>query len=177
MEANYDFFNSSLTSPTCAFPHVYYYLFSVGLYVLGRLTGPRELNDSQWQRMRWLDGITNSMDMNLGKPQEILEGREAWHTAVHGITISQTQLSNWTTSSIFGFCSYCFIGLFLNDCVVAFSLKSRIIPGCQISLFLFNKCTKIGNVLRCKKKKKWTPKYSKENNPDICHWCNQYLKT
>ena len=52
MEANYDFFNSSLTSPTCAFPHVYYYLFSVGLYVLGRLTGPRELNDSQWQRMR-----------------------------------------------------------------------------------------------------------------------------
>lgn len=41
MEANYGFFNSSLTSPTCAFPHVYYYLFSVGFYVLGRLTGPR----------------------------------------------------------------------------------------------------------------------------------------
>lgn len=52
MEADCGFFNSSLISPIYAFPHVYYYLFSVGFYVLGGLTGPRELNDSQWQRMR-----------------------------------------------------------------------------------------------------------------------------
>ena len=46
------------------------------------------------QRMRWLDGINDAMNMNLGKLWEMVRDREAWYTAVHGVTKSQTQLNN-----------------------------------------------------------------------------------
>ena len=65
--------------------------------MLGKTGGRRR----DWQRMIWLNGMTNSMNMSLSKLREIVKDREGWHAAVHGVSKSWTWLSDWTTTTLY----------------------------------------------------------------------------
>ena len=66
------------------------------ILMLGKIEGRRRRG---WQRMRWLVGITDLMDMSLSKFQEIVKGREAWHTVIHGVAKSWTWVGDWKTTA------------------------------------------------------------------------------
>ena len=70
--------------------------------MLGKIEGRRR----GWQRMRWLDGITDSTYVSLRKLQEMVKDREAWHAAIHGIKKNQSWLSNWRTTRIYNMCNF-----------------------------------------------------------------------
>ena len=88
-------------NPECAWEGL---MLKLKLQYSGHLTGKDSdagkdwrHKEKGWQRMRWLEGIIEAMDMSLSKLQETVKDREAWHAAIHRVTKSWTQLSGWTT--------------------------------------------------------------------------------